>query len=309
MPSHSEMGPIEQLIHCTARMEAYKAGVLISFGSSFMFQFMIDGVSYPCLITNKHVVKGADRVDFAVTLSDDISGPVLGKHRRISVSPIAIRLVAHPDPDVDLVAILIAPDLQKFKDDEGVEPYLVSLTEEHLISDSFLSSVSPVEEVLMIGYPNGLWDDLNNLPIVRRGITATNLGVKHQGKPEFLIDAACFPGSSGSPVFIANLGGYTDRKGNTILGTSRVALIGILYGGPQHNVDGDIVVVNVPTDTKSIAHSRIPNNLGYVVRADELLELKAVLSAGVLKPRRLGRNDLCPCGNGKKYKECHGRIY
>ena len=24
-------------------------------------------------------------------------------------------------------------------------------------------------------------------------------------------------------------------------------------------------------------------------------------------PKRVGRNDLCPCGSGKKYKNCHGR--
>lgn len=24
--------------------------------------------------------------------------------------------------------------------------------------------------------------------------------------------------------------------------------------------------------------------------------------------KRVGRNDLCPCGSGKKFKECHGRI-
>jgi preprotein translocase subunit SecA len=23
---------------------------------------------------------------------------------------------------------------------------------------------------------------------------------------------------------------------------------------------------------------------------------------------KVGRNDLCPCGSGKKYKHCHGRI-
>jgi preprotein translocase subunit SecA len=23
---------------------------------------------------------------------------------------------------------------------------------------------------------------------------------------------------------------------------------------------------------------------------------------------RIGRNDPCPCGSGKKYKQCHGRI-
>ena len=24
--------------------------------------------------------------------------------------------------------------------------------------------------------------------------------------------------------------------------------------------------------------------------------------------RKVGRNDPCPCGSGKKYKQCHGRI-
>jgi preprotein translocase subunit SecA len=23
---------------------------------------------------------------------------------------------------------------------------------------------------------------------------------------------------------------------------------------------------------------------------------------------RVGRNDPCPCGSGKKYKQCHGRL-
>ena len=25
-----------------------------------------------------------------------------------------------------------------------------------------------------------------------------------------------------------------------------------------------------------------------------------------MKKPKVGRNDLCPCGNGKKYKKCHG---
>lgn len=36
----------------------------------------------------------------------------------------------------------------------------------------------------------------------RRGITATNINFDYNGKKEFVIDAACFPGSSGFPVFI-----------------------------------------------------------------------------------------------------------
>jgi uncharacterized protein YecA (UPF0149 family) len=26
-----------------------------------------------------------------------------------------------------------------------------------------------------------------------------------------------------------------------------------------------------------------------------------------IKSEKIGRNDPCPCGNGKKYKRCHGR--
>jgi hypothetical protein len=29
------------------------------------------------------------------------------------------------------------------------------------------------------------------------------------------------------------------------------------------------------------------------------------VSGGRLRPRKIGRNDLCPCGSGKKYKKCH----
>lgn len=302
------MDPIEQLIHCTARIEAYRAGKLISFGSSYMFEFVVEGNRYPCLITNKHVLEEADRADFTVTLSDISRGPALGLHRKISVSLIASCLVAHPDPTVDLIGVLIGPQLQRLKEKEGMEPYLVHLTEAELADSKLLESVSPVEEILMIGYPNGLWDSVNNLPIARRGITATHMGVRHNGKPEFLIDAACFPGSSGSPVFIANLGGYTDRRGMTYLGEARVAPIGTLYAGPQHSVDGDVVVVNIPTDTKSISKSRIPNNLGYVICANEILALKSALQRRVSHSLAPSRNAPCPCGSGKRYKECHGKL-
>jgi uncharacterized protein YecA (UPF0149 family) len=27
---------------------------------------------------------------------------------------------------------------------------------------------------------------------------------------------------------------------------------------------------------------------------------------GGIDPSKIGRNDLCPCGSGKKYKKCHG---
>ncbi|OSN08760.1 preprotein translocase subunit SecA [Lonsdalea iberica] len=37
-------------------------------------------------------------------------------------------------------------------------------------------------------------------------------------------------------------------------------------------------------------------------------EVAAAQSAGGSSERKIGRNDPCPCGSGKKYKQCHGRI-
>jgi hypothetical protein len=30
-------------------------------------------------------------------------------------------------------------------------------------------------------------------------------------------------------------------------------------------------------------------------------------SGTIVKPKKIGRNDPCPCGSGKKYKHCHGK--
>ncbi|MDI9335349.1 MAG: SEC-C metal-binding domain-containing protein [Cytophagales bacterium] len=37
---------------------------------------------------------------------------------------------------------------------------------------------------------------------------------------------------------------------------------------------------------------------------DEALNAKQPFVAGA----RVGRNDACPCGSGKKFKLCHGRL-
>jgi preprotein translocase subunit SecA len=33
----------------------------------------------------------------------------------------------------------------------------------------------------------------------------------------------------------------------------------------------------------------------------------AAVAAAIQVPR-VGRNDPCPCGSGKKYKQCHGKL-
>jgi hypothetical protein len=156
----------------------------------------------------------------------------------------------------------------------GDRLFYISLNKSLIPTNEQLADLSALEEILMIGYPNGIWDYVNNKPILRKGVTATHPNFDYCGKKEIMIDAACFPDSSGSPVFIFNEGGYRDKRGNTYMGASRVILLGALYAGPQHTAQGDIQIVNVPTGQRPIAISRIPNNLGLVIKAERIIELE-----------------------------------
>ena len=89
-----------------------------------------------------------------------------------------------------------------------------------------------------------------------------------------MIDAACFPGSSGSPVFILNEGGYRDKNGNTYLGSTRLLFMGTLYAGPQHTATGEVKIIDVPSVQKQTTISLIPNNLGLVIKSSRVRELE-----------------------------------
>ena len=228
----------------------------------------------PSIITNRHVFQGAVQFDFHYTMADS-DGLSTGKHERYSITDFSKVWIGHPDPDVDLAMVPIQPLLEHLSG-LGKRPFYINLAQGVIATPEMLATLSPIEDVTMIGYPNGLWDELNNLPIVRRGITATSAAGEYQGKKQFLIDAACFPGSSGSPVFIFNQGSFSDGSlggngGGISLGT-RLMLIGVLFAGHVHTAVGEIQVVPIPTSTKPVPVSQIPNNLGICIHASRILE-------------------------------------
>ena len=299
------VSPIDNLIHSTVRLVCQDAKGRLSSGTGYVFQFCeADGQGIPCVVTNKHVVNGATQGTFNLTLKNEVDGPSLGQHERVVIKQLSDFYVEHPDPKIDLVAIPIGPILNRAARG-GTAYHFVTLSWNMIASDDLLQSISTMEDIVMIGYPNGLWDETHNLPIIRKGVTATHARVPLNNKPEFLIDAACFPGSSGSPVFLANLGGYA-TKDSWAIGT-RIALLGTLYGGPQHTTEGEIVVVEIPTDTKPIALGTIPNNLGYVIQASQLSGLELALKERLSSmASSVSRNETCRCGSGLKFKNCCG---
>ncbi len=270
----------EQLAYSTIRIECtYKDGTFGT-GTGFFLKFREDknnGTSIPTVITNNHVIDGAKEGKLVFTRASDSNKPLDTEHISVSLSNFESLWRKHSDPEVDLCAMPIAPFLREAAK-QKLKPFYISLDKSLIPSVEQLASLSALEEILMIGYPNGIWDSINNKPIFRKGITATHPNFDYEGKKEFLIDAACFPGSSGSPVFIYNQGGYMDKKGNTYMGASRIFLMGILYSGPQHTANGEIKIINISTAEKPVAISRIPNNLGNIIKSERILELEELFN-------------------------------
>ncbi len=259
----------EQLAHSTVRIETSTASGGGS-GTGFFYRFADKGDAYvPAIVTNKHVIEGSLSGSFVLTEKGDDENPIYGKYQRFYFDNFQSRWTPHPDKEVDLCAMPIAPLLHQAKELE-LNFFYVSLDKSLLLTEEGLNDLILMEDVVMVGYPNGIWDEKNNMPIFRKGITATHPNLDWNGRPEFLIDAACFPGSSGSPVFLFNQGGYATKSGGLVISPSRVKLLGALYAGPQHTVSGEIKIVQVPTQNVAVAVASIPNNLGMVIKSSQL---------------------------------------
>lgn len=137
---------------------------------------------------------------------------------------------------------------------------------------SSIESLDALEDVVFIGYPNGIWDTQNYLPIIRRGITATPIMIDFQNAPQFLVDASVFPGSSGSPVFLYNTGTYQQKNGATVVG-SRVLFLGVIASVFYREDTGRIEMMAVPTAAVPVAVFQQMINLGVVFKARTILEV------------------------------------
>lgn len=271
----SNLSPVDQLAHSTVRIECDLANGKTATGTGFFYSLNKQGDQHvPVIVTNKHVVKDATNGRFVMTLRGTDGGPAVGQHRGFVLDNFSARWTAHPDASVDLCAMPIAP-LVRLAESQGVNLFYVTLDQSIIPSDEDISDMLGSEQVTMVGYPNGLWDRVNNLPIFRRGILATSITRDWNGRKEFLIDAACFPGSSGSPVLLFDIGGFQSKKGMH-LGASRIKLLGVLYAGPQQTVQGEIVIETVPTGQKPVALSGIPINLGVIIKSERLRDFEAM---------------------------------
>ena len=255
----------EQMRFNTVKLET-NTGI----GTGFFYNFEINGKLYPTIITNKHVINNKDIEDvkFHLHLKDGLDE---------SNCSIGIYLKAkwYFHSTYDLCFTFVNPLFEEVKKLTGKDVFYIGNNDSILATKEKLKDLSALEEVVMVGYPIGISDDRNNFPIFRKGYTASHPAIDFNRNGIGLVDMACFPGSSGSPIFILNEGGYVDKSGNLVLGKPRFLFLGILFAGPNYNVIGNVVTQEVPTST-SITYSKtaIMTNLGYYIKAEALYEFR-----------------------------------
>ena len=224
------------------------------------------------LITNKHLIKNTNSGQIKFTnQSDDGGNPHLGNFTYITVEKKEWGWwTGHSSDDIDIAAFPLHPVLKRLPNEHGTV-FFRSIGTDMISEQDILEEIRVIEDIVFVGYPNDIYDTKNNLPIIRKGITATPPNIDYEGRPVFLIDASVFPGSSGSPVFIYNTGSWTTKKG-FVVGNYRVIFVGVLASVLSREVDGAFYFKEIPTNIVPVVRTRELLDLGVVYKARTVLE-------------------------------------
>lgn len=138
----------------------------------------------------------------------------------------------HSDPSVD-VAVIKVQDLftERILNTNAKYLQYYAVSPENFAGTNNID-VQASDDVVVVGYPRGFYDEVNLFPIVKAGIIASRWGAHFGGKPYFLIDAKLFPGSSGS-VVVSKPINIVVREGQVFQASEKqFAFLGIYSGEP-----------------------------------------------------------------------------
>ena len=73
----------------------------------------------------------------------------------------------------------------------GKKVFSIPITEDLIYDCKKLETLSALEQVVMVGYPNGLWDQMHNYPLFRRGYTSVHPAIDFNRDGVGVVDMAC----------------------------------------------------------------------------------------------------------------------
>lgn len=261
----------EQLFFTTVRIDTVATNGAQGSGTGFFFSHKVGDKTYPFIVTNKHVVKDTHTGCFTF-LKRENNKPLLGNGFKLEIKQWKETWFGHPTLDVDIAICPFVPVEAHIKQQNNFDIFYKFIDSGMIPTQEIFAKLDAIETITFVGYPNGIWDKSNLLPIARRGTTATPLTVDFENSPRFLIDASVFGGSSGSPVFILNQGTFTERSGNTIVGSSRLLFVGVIAGVFYRIGLNEIIESPIPTQNRQMTMQQEMIDLGVVFKASAVVE-------------------------------------
>jgi S1-C subfamily serine protease len=236
-------------------------------GTAFVVSHAHARGTYTFIVTNRHLVDGVRRGGLVFTQKQN-GQPAFGHRFQLNIEDFPHAWFMHPDPQVDLAIIPMRP-LEQAARDQGVELYY-HVIDSRLAPDAATTrALDALEEILFVGYPSGVWDQVNLMPILRRGTTATPMALDFEGRAEFLIDAAVYPGSSGSPVFVYQPD--TQRPGQSA--GKKFLFAGVVAAVFFREEANHLVPMPVPANNHGMVMGSEMIDLGLVIKSQAVIEV------------------------------------
>ncbi len=255
-----------KLLYTTTKIINHTLNGETKHSTGFLYNFTLhDGKIVRVVLTCKHCIKDYKKIELLFCADDGKANPIDLESYVLNFNIDSQDFIVYHN-NFDVAALIFSYDTRLFISGNK-QPYFLSLDKSLIPNPTQIDDLSYIEDVIMIGYPQGIWDDYNNKPIIRQGLTATPLQLNFKGKPEFLVDLASFHGSSGSPVFIYNQTSYTTK--NSIVLGNRIYLLGIFYGGWEEVTKQTTTakMSSCETNETQIVKILLPNNLGFVLKS------------------------------------------
>lgn len=186
----------EQLLYSTIQIECIDSkGIHLCMGTGFFLHRQVGPGAYKIfLVTNRHVLdRDVDSISLVFTKTKD-GEPLVGQCEHYMIERIG-PMVMHQN--VDLAVLDCSALFARFPEDLYFKAFSYEM-----LSTFEAQEFSLADSVYFIGYPEGIYDTYNGLPLLRKGIISSHPDYDFDGMPQFVIDANVYHGSSGSPVFI-----------------------------------------------------------------------------------------------------------
>jgi hypothetical protein len=261
----------KRLLFNTVRVDTVLEDGSEGSGTAFVVEHAHAGGHHRFIVTNRHLVEGV-REGGLIFTQQRHGQPLLGQRFHVGIEEFPQAWFLHPDPAVDLAIVPLRP-LEQAAQAQGVALYVQAVDTRQVPDAAATRALDALEEVLFVGYPNGVWDQVNLMPILRRGTTATPIALDFEGRAEFLIDAAVYPGSSGSPVFVYQ---PVRQRGGVGGGEPKLLLAGVVSAVFFREEAQRLVAAPVPARQASRGGQTMGSemiDLGLVIKAQAVVQV------------------------------------